>query len=139
MLRHRSIEKKRYCSTSGMQTHKRWATCVQAALTEMGWLLLNPRCASAATTLGRDKCPSTSAATDSPPARWKALGASVKGRQRPNRPGSAKQCRRDGRIVLGKKRRLQRTPVTNNLSDHPGIDFTPSAPVQTSNKGPSSG
>ena len=26
----------------------------------------------------RDMCPSTSAATNSPPSRWKALGASVK-------------------------------------------------------------
>ena len=62
MLRHRSIATKRYCSTSRMQTHKRWATCVQVALTEKGWLLPNPRRASAAITLGLDKRRSTSAA-----------------------------------------------------------------------------
>ena len=54
---YRSIATKRHsnCSTSRIQTHTRWATCLQAALTEMVWLLLNPRRASAATTLGRDK------------------------------------------------------------------------------------
>ena len=36
MLWYRSIAAKRYRSTSRMQTHKRWATCVQGALTEMG-------------------------------------------------------------------------------------------------------
>ena len=67
MLRRRSIATKRYCSTSRTQTHKRWATCMQAALTETGWLLPNLRRASAATTctLDRDKCPSTSAALNS--------------------------------------------------------------------------
>ena len=55
---------------------QRWARCVQAALTETGLLLTNLKRASAATTLDRDKCPSTSAATNSPPSRWKALGAS---------------------------------------------------------------
>eukprot|EP00904_Undaria_pinnatifida_P004961 jgi/Undpi1/1595/HiC_scaffold_11.g04985.m1 len=34
--------------------------------------------ASATTTRVRDRCPSTNAATNSPPSRWKALGASVK-------------------------------------------------------------
>ena len=41
-------------------------------------LLPLPRRASATTTLVRDRCPSTIAATNSPPSRWKALGASVK-------------------------------------------------------------
>ena len=38
----------------------------------------SPRRASVATTLVRDNCPSTSAATNSPPSRWKALGALVR-------------------------------------------------------------
>ena len=44
--------------------------------TETGWLLSNLRRASAATTFGWDKCPSTGAAINSRPSRWKALGAS---------------------------------------------------------------
>ena len=39
MRRHRSIATKRHCSTSPVQTHKRWATCVQATLSEIGWQL----------------------------------------------------------------------------------------------------
>ena len=74
MLLRRSIVTRRYCSTSRTQTLKRWATCVQAALTETGWLLPNLRRGSAATTLDRDKCPSTSVAINSPPSRWKAFG-----------------------------------------------------------------
>ena len=69
MLRHRSVATKRYCSTSRMQTHERWATCVQAALTEMGWLLRNPGRTRAATRRSGDKCPSTSPATNSPSSR----------------------------------------------------------------------
>ena len=47
-----------------------------AGITETGWLLPIMRRASAATNLDRDKCPSASAAINSPPSRWKALGAS---------------------------------------------------------------
>ena len=61
-----------------MPTRTRRATCVQAVLTGTGWLLPNPRRTSAPTTLDQDKCPSTSAATNSPPLGWKALGASVR-------------------------------------------------------------
>ena len=43
MLRHRSVATKICRWMSRMQTHKRWATCVQAALTETGWLLPNLR------------------------------------------------------------------------------------------------
>ena len=78
MLRHRSIETKRYFSTQRMPTRKRRATCVQAVLTGTGWLLPNLRRTSAPTTLNQDKCPSTSAAINSPPSRWKPLGASVR-------------------------------------------------------------
>ena len=48
-----------------------------AALTEIVGLLQNPRGARAATTLGRDKCHSTSAATNSPPSRWEAYNLTV--------------------------------------------------------------
>ena len=72
----RGIATKRHCSTSRAQTLTRWVTCVQAALTEKGWLLPKLRRASVATTLDRDVCLSTRTAINSPPSRWKALGAS---------------------------------------------------------------
>ena len=56
---------------------KRESTCGKAARIETDQLLPPPKHASATTTLVRDRCPSTSAATNSPPLRWKVLGASV--------------------------------------------------------------
>ena len=55
------------------------STCGKAARIETDELLpLFSRRARATTTLVRDRCPSTGAATNSPTSRWKALGASVK-------------------------------------------------------------
>ena len=48
----------------------------QGALTETDQLLPILKRASAITTIVRDRCPSTSAATNSPPLRWKPSGAS---------------------------------------------------------------
>lgn len=50
--------------------------CRHRGLADMGWLLLNLGRTTAATTLDREKFPPTSAATNSPPSRWKNLGAS---------------------------------------------------------------
>ena len=80
------------------------------------------------TTLVRDRCPSTSAATNSPPSQWKALGASErKAAIWLIISGSGKYCRRDGRIVPGAERCLQRAPLLDHLGDHPGRDLPPSA------------
>ena len=69
---------KRYYSTSRTRTHKRGSTCGQAALTETHQLLPLLRRASTITAFVRNRCLSTSAARNSSPSRWNALGASGK-------------------------------------------------------------
>ena len=88
-----------------------------------------PGHASAATTLVPDRCRSTSAATKSPPSRWKALGASERKVAIRLITGSGKYCRRDGRIFPGTERRQQITPLLDHLGDYPGRDFATSSSV----------
>ena len=62
--------------SSPMQTHKRRYTYEEVVLITMVQPPLPSRRASVNTTLVRDMCPSTYAATNMPHQRWKALGAS---------------------------------------------------------------
>ena len=50
-------------------------------------------------------------------------------RQRPDRSCGGKHSRRDERIVPIAERRLQGTPIPNNLCDYSGRDFTPSSSI----------
>ena len=56
---------------------------------------------------GKRWAPSTSAATSSPPSRWKTLG-SLGARQRPDPSGGGQHCRGDGRIVPSAERGVRK-------------------------------
>ena len=80
------------------------------------------RRASAITTLVQDRSPSTSAAKTRHP-RGGKLWAPRERRQRPDRSGSGKHSRRDGRIVPIAERHLQGTRLPAHLCDNSGRDF----------------
>ena len=125
MRRHRGIiVTKRYCSTSRMQSHKRWLVCAQAALIKTKSEACKRSHYARPRLVSLDEC----SCTRRP--RGGKLWAPRNGRRRPDRPGGGKDRRGDGRIVLGEEMRLQRTSSRHHLNDYPGRDFTPSEPVQ---------
>ena len=120
---------KRYYSTSRLQIHKRGSTCGQAALTETDPLLPLLRRAGAITTLVRDRCSSTSAATNSPPSRWKAFGASEnEGSDRSDQVAASMVGMTDGSSLImarkgvGKERLFQIISATAQVAILRGVN-----------------
>lgn len=117
------------CADPQPGVHMRDFACELVALIEMDQLPPRPRHENVITTIGRDKCPSMSAAINLSPSRSKALDVSERtvASVLISRRRALSGQRTEGLIW---ERRLQGECVPDNLGDHPGSDSVRGTPMQ---------